>query len=142
MTQLLDIKPIDLQTILETLKPYQRDTISSLISTYGEEQAAEKWLAASGPASLEKFGAFRPSKNPLWLKVLSEFKMLVCGHEKYQEVRDRINKLVEPHIQKITTTITAAIAIQIGTASEILFPAVSILFYLATGVGISIWCET
>lgn len=138
----LYLPAISLDEALAYLKPHERELMTQLISIHGEEQAAKTWLISRGPDGLEKFGGTNQPPKMYWEKLCNEFKLLVCGDTKYAEVRSKINSLTEGPIRDTILVISTAIALNIGLAATLVIPVVSILYHLATQMGLNAWCAT
>lgn len=137
-----NLPDVSLDEALATLKPYQQSSLTELISAHGEEDAAKIWLASNGPGGIEKFGSSIQSPKPFWEKVNIEFRLFVCGDDKYEKSRQQLSELSEKHLKTIITGISVAIATTVGVAAALITPVITILCYLAGKIGVNAWCAT
>lgn len=142
MNDFVALSQITLEEALNCMKPYQKASFLELIPIYGEEESAKRWVSSSGPGGLDKFGGSMGSRKPFWDSLVLEFRMFVCGHEKYAEQRSKIKALSDKHLNNLVLAISGAIAFSIGVATALVVPVVSILCYLAGQIGINAWCAT
>jgi hypothetical protein len=126
--------------MLESLKPYQREAIAPLLEQHSEEEVAQIWLSSNGPSGNAKFGGVPTDAQPFWDRVKEEFRMLICGDEKYAALRAAINDKGKPSAQAIIGVASLHIAAQLGVATALIAPAISLLLYLAVSLGINAWC--
>ncbi|RZM20956.1 MAG: hypothetical protein EOO88_34680 [Pedobacter sp.] len=139
--QAITFPSFDRAEMLNCLRPYQRDVIEPLLDTHSEEDVAKLWLASEGPSGSAKFGGIGSDNQPFWDRVKAEFRMLVCGDEKYSSLRNKINETGKPSAQAIIGLASLSIASQLGVATALIAPAITILLYVAVKVGINAWCS-
>jgi hypothetical protein len=142
MNDLVALSTITIEDALNCMKPYQKAAFLQLIPLYGEEESAKRWISSSGPDGLDKFGGSMGSRKPFWDNLVLEFRMFVCGHEKYEADRLKLKALADQHLKTVVLSISGAIALAIGVATALVVPAVSLLCYLAAKMGVNAWCET
>lgn len=137
-----ELENIELKDWLSELKQYQRNGIQTLIDTYGEEEAAEKWITSNGPSNNVPFGgeAIRDTK-PFYDRFKTEFQKFVCGHPNYEEYRRKLG--AESPIIKSTyiAIISAALGATLGFTATLLAPAVAILLATIGKMGLSSYCQ-
>jgi len=136
----LDIPNIELDEWLSTLKPYQSKTLKELIASSTPDEAAEKWITATGPQNTISFGGEKDTK-PFWNNFKEEFKKFICDGEAYTEERNAL--LAEGPISNalMVSVISSAIGAQIGFAATLLAPAVVVLLYSIGKIGRNAYCN-
>jgi hypothetical protein len=142
MSEINTLPTFSLDDLLEGLKPYQKRSIKTLIASHGEEEAAKKWLAASGPSSTQQFGG-QPQGNPqpFWDRLMAEFRLFVCGDKKYKKDRDKLLAQATPTAMFVVSGISSVIASTLGLAAALITPAIAILLHVVGKVGVNAWCE-
>lgn len=141
---MINIPQDDVDSWLETLKPYQSSIIKSFLESEGEELAIELWLGASGPESTSQFGgsSINPTGKKIFLEQFKiEFKKFICGSDKYSEERKNLSKLGGDIKAYLVSTISAAISIPLGTTAVFIAPAVVIMLIAVSRIGINAWCS-
>lgn len=141
-SNIIELPKISLEEALGQLKPYQKDTMLELISNFGEEGAAEQWISAKGPSGLEKFGGERNKSKSFWQNIRIEFNLLLCGDEKYTDIRTQINQAISKHSKTIIGIASTAIAASLGVQAALIAPVIAILIYLSAKIGVNAWCAT
>lgn len=127
--------------LLDSLKPYQRDSIRHLINEFGEEEAAKKWLSANGPVATQQFGGLQNGNaHPFWDRFIAEFRLLICD-EKYAPERNKILSGAKPSALVIISGISGYIGSTLGFAPALLAPAVAVILPTIGKVGINAWCK-
>lgn len=142
MADFVALSDVTLEDALNCMKPYQKSAFLQLIPIYGEEESAKRWVTSSGPDGVDKFGGSPEYRKPFWDSLVAEFRMFVCGHEKYSQQRGKVKALSDKHLNNLVLTISGAIALSVGVATALVVPVVSILCYLAAQIGVNAWCAT
>ncbi|OEE76197.1 hypothetical protein A1OQ_06675 [Enterovibrio norvegicus FF-162] len=129
----------DLQSWLEPLKTYQKNSILALENGRNLQEIAEAWLSARGPESTVPFGG--TGVNDFSYQFIAEFKKFVCGDPKYQDYRDSLS--LESPVAKglFISTISAGIGATLGFAAALLAPAVACMLCLVGKLGTEAWCQ-
>lgn len=88
---------IEQHTIEEWLsdeKPYMRRIVGRLLEGHSEEETAKILLSLKGVENTKSFGGFATQRadDVYWTRFKKEFDMFICGHPKYQQLRDDILK--------------------------------------------------
>jgi hypothetical protein len=126
----------------QALKPYQRTLVDELLALgKTTEEIALIWLDKVGAENNAPFGSQSSSQN-FFDAVKLEFSKLVCGDDRYEDDRKKINTLWGKHKVAIVSTIAAAIASQLGIAVAILTPVIALLLDLFGKLGRNAWCDT
>ncbi|CAI8814216.1 Oxidoreductase [Pseudomonas sp. IT-P74] len=141
MSELVEVS-FSLDETLATLKPYQKNTIEQLIEKYGEEGAAQQWLAASGVSGTEKFGGERLDSRPFWDSLSYEFQLFICGDKKYKSDREKLMEYGKPTAALAVTFISGLIAGTLGIAAAAITPVISILLAIVSKMTANAWCAT
>lgn len=136
----MEIQDCELDDWLSVLKPYQRDIISQLVSKYGEEKAIEKWITASGPISMVKFGG-DGNKKPFLDRYKNEFNKFICGHPDYNDERLVLNQKSETLRTTMVSTISSLIGVKLGIAGAILAPVIVLSLHIAGKMGVKAYCS-
>lgn len=136
----IEIPDIEIDEWLSELKPYQRKTITELIGNLSPQEAAEKWITATGPQNTIPFGGSKDTK-PFWDRFKEEFDKFLCDEGSYVEERTAI--INEAGITKalLISGISAAIGATIGYTATLLAPAVAILLYIVGKMGVNAYCN-
>jgi len=138
-----NIEKITLNEWLSELKKYQRDAISTLIDTYGEEEAIAKWLSANGPENNVSFGGIREADTKPFLdRIKEEFKKFICNHPDYQKDWQKLNTESTVFKNLCITTISAALGATFGYSATLLAPAVVILLAITGKIGVRAYCNS
>ncbi|NEW78733.1 MAG: hypothetical protein GZ086_04775 [Gelidibacter sp.] len=136
------IQEIKLEDWLSELKAYQKNTIETLISEYGEEEAVEKWLSANGSKDNIPFGGIQTNDTKPFLdKFKAEFKKFICNHPDYEEERKKLN--MESPVAKAIwiSVISAALGATLGFAATLLAPVVAIMLSIVGKMGLNAYCQ-
>lgn len=139
-TQLTDLmKTFDFEKEINSLKPYQKNSITSLVAKYGEKETVKIWLAANGPSDTQKFGGEGDdNKQSLYDHFILELKLLICGDKKYEKDRDKLlTDIISPSIACIISGILAPV---LGVTPVILVPVVVIIISIISKMGLNAWC--
>ena len=135
-----DVPVAKLDEWLSELKPYQKNTISELLKHLSPEEAAEKWITASGSGNIIPFGGARDTR-PFWDRFQDEFKKFLCDEKAY--ANDKKALFSEGPIAKalLISIVSAAIGATIGYTATLLAPAVAILLFTIGKIGLNAYCN-
>ncbi|EHG7580794.1 hypothetical protein J5Y39_000969 [Citrobacter sedlakii] len=128
---------------LSTLKDYQSSSVRFFLEQ-GEERALELWLSSSGPESVSPFGgdkSITPKEKSYIDMFKSEFKLFICGSDKYIEERERLSNIAGDVKTYLVSVISAAIAATLGTTVAFITPAVVIALMTVSKMGVNAWCS-
>jgi hypothetical protein len=136
----LNIPDADLDEWLGVLKPYQRSAINTFLKEVSPEEAAQRWLGATGSPNIAPFGGMRDTK-PFWDKFKAEFKRFICDDEAYLDEKKALH--VEGPVNKamLVSAVSAAIGATIGYTATLLAPAVTILLCTVGKMGLNAFCK-
>lgn len=136
---LIEIPDYETNEWLSELKPYQRNSIIELIDKFSLEEAAEKWITATGPQNTVPFGGSKDTK-PFFDRFKEEFHKFLCDKNSYVEERNAI--ISEAGITKalLISGISAAIGATIGYTATLLAPAAAILLCVVGKMGVNAYC--
>ncbi|WP_286751528.1 hypothetical protein [Pseudomonas sp. UBA2522] len=130
------------EEILDSLRPYQKALVSELLANHDEVTAAKIWLSSTGPLDLRRFGGAQDSGGEaFYTRFQAEFRAFICGGEKYKGERESLVNIAKPAANYVVTAISAAIAVKLGIASGLIFPAVALLLKVVGKLGLNAWCE-
>lgn len=133
------IEDAPLDDWISALKPYQSNSISQMVTEFGEEEAAKNWLSANGPRSTVGFGG-ASNPEPFYDRFMDEFKKFICGDESYDEFRAQLGA-ESPVVKTIyISVISTALGATLGYTATLLAPAVAILLHLVGKMGVNAWC--
>ncbi len=136
------IESIGLSEWLLELKPYQRVGIKTLIDSYGEEKAAEKWITFRGPCTNIPFGGENNiDTKPFFDRFKYEFKKFMCGHPDYEEYRRKLGSESPVLKGMYISVISSALGATLGFAATLLAPAVAILLACVGKMGLNAYCQ-
>lgn len=135
-----EIPDSELNEWLEELKPYQKNTISQLVTNSSPEEAAETWITSTGPKNTTPFGGTRDTK-PFFDNFKAELRKFICDENSY--VEEKKSLAAESPITKaiLISTISIAISASIGYTAALLAPAVAIFLYIVGKMGIKAYCK-
>ncbi|MBC9177832.1 hypothetical protein [Pseudoroseomonas ludipueritiae] len=105
-----------------------------------EDEAAEFWLSTNGAEFTAGFGAGERSRAYLQ-SVQSELAKVICGDEKYTELRQSLVGYVKAGKYTAVAAIAAAIAPYVGFAASALVPAIALLLDWSAKIGVEAWCN-
>ncbi len=129
----------ELDELIQCLKPYQSSAMLDLIARHGNEEAARIWLGSNGPTDTQRFGGSGQSA-PFWDKFQGEFRLFVCGGEKYEKERAQLVSKGKVAAGFTVGIISSAISIHLGIAATLLSPVVAVMLYIVGKLGINAWC--
>ena len=135
-----NLEEISLDEWLSVLKPYQINSIKTLINIHGEDKAAEIWISANGPSNIAQFGGIHQSTQPFFDNFKTEFKKFICGRPDYDSYRIQLNSESKVINTIYVSVISAAIGATLGFAAALLAPAVAILLSAVGKMGIKAYC--
>jgi hypothetical protein len=135
----LDIPSADPAEWIELLKPYQRNTITAFVSQGSLEDAAKKWLSATGSPNIVPFGGSGDTK-PFWDRFATEFKKFVCDDAAYTEEKKALGSESAPIKALLISAMSAAIGATLGYAATLLAPAVALLLCIVGQMGKNAYC--
>lgn len=141
----MEIVNESLDTWLDTLKPYQRNTIKALLEKHGndEEKVAQIWLSSIGPINTATFGGLpssTPNKN--YFKCLkNELNKLICDDESYVDEKKQI--LEKGNLINVCASSQIAILLSpiVGVSVPILTPAIVLMLHLISKVSVNAYCS-
>lgn len=136
----INIPNAELDEWLAVLKPYQRNTIQMFLKELSLEQAAERWLGATGSPNIVPFGGSRDTK-PFWETFQVEFRKFLCDETAYVEEKKALR--LEGAVNKalLVSAVSAAIGATIGYTATLVAPAVTILLCTVGKMGINAYCN-
>lgn len=80
-------------------------------------------------------------KSRYFPAIKAEFAKLLCGHADYEDDRERAEGLWNTGKDYVLMAISAAIGASLGVAAAIILPIVTFLLYLASKMGVNVWCR-
>lgn len=124
---------------LEELKPYQRETLKTVLADHTPEDAAKIWLSNIGSNSIISFGGLR-DVEPFWDRFKAEFNKFICGDPSY--AGERASLAVEGINLKTAAiaAIASAVGAAIGMAATLLVPVVVLMLCIVGKVGKNAYC--
>lgn len=135
-----EVENIKLEEWLNELKPYQKKSISLLITQHGEEKAAEIWVTSNGPLNNIPFGGAFQNSQPFFDRFLLEFQKFICGHPDYESYRKKLGAETPVVKTLYISMISSAIGATIGFYATLLAPAVAILLSTVGKMGLNAYC--
>lgn len=137
---------IEKHTIEEWLseeKPYKKKLVEKLLENHSEEETAKILLSTKGVENTTSFGGYstKQADDDYWMKFKAEFDMFICGHPKYQNLRDDINK--NSNIITISTTslIASTLAPSVGIAASFITVPVVLMLKALSELSINAYCK-
>ncbi|WP_028910703.1 hypothetical protein [Prevotella sp. AGR2160] len=128
---------------LSNEKPYKIKMVKELLKNNNEEETAKLWLITNGIENTKSFGGSQTSlpKDTYWNRFRQEFDMFLCGHPKYQSVRDSIVK--NGNIVQISSSalISSAIANYMGIASCFISVPVVLMLDAFSRIALNAYCK-
>lgn len=140
MSNVVNLPTFSIEELLRTLPLSQQKSINALINHYGVDKAAELWLVDYDSSNLKRFGGVSPQNKTYWYRLKSEFKLLICGHEKYNSLREKISD--GPTATALVSAIATAIASSLNVSPVVIAPVIAILIHLVSSVSVNAWCST
>lgn len=135
----LDIPSADPAEWIDVLKPYQRSTITSFVSQGSLEDAAKRWLSATGSPNIVPFGGSGDTK-PFWDRFATEFKKFICDDEAYLEEKKALGSESAPIKALLISAVSAALGATLGYSATLLAPAVALLLCVVGKMGKNAYC--
>ncbi|MBB6611791.1 hypothetical protein H7F15_12135 [Pontibacter sp. Tf4] len=132
----------DEKELLGVLEQYQLDIINNFLEqTNGDYiESANKWLNAT-PSNTAKFGS-QPSTSKLYQeKLLEEIEKFLCGDERYEEDRKKLNNTADTSSKFFISSMSAAIGSYLGVAGAFIAPVIVLLLISFGKMSINAWCE-
>lgn len=111
---------------LKVLKPYQQTTLETFLRHFSLEEAAEKWLGATGSPNIVPFGGNKDTK-PFWDRFLEEFRKFICDETAYVEDKAALKAEMPVSKELLVSVVSAGIGATIGYTATLLAPAVTLL---------------
>lgn len=136
----VDIPADDMGEWLKELKPYQRNTLSDILSSNEPERAAEIWVTAQGSEIIVRFGGTQDTK-PFWDKFKDEFRKFICDKNAYKEEKKALSTEGGTTKALLISVVSSAIGATIGYSATLLAPAVAILLCLVGKMSINAYCN-
>lgn len=137
---------IEQHTIEEWLsdeKAYKRNIIKKLLESHSEEDTAKILLTSKGVENTKSFGGYatQQADDTFWIRFKKEFDMFICGHSKYQDLKEEIKK--NGNIIKISTTafIASALAPFVGLAASFLTVPIILMLKAVSEFSINAYCK-
>ena len=125
---------------ISSLPGYQQNRIADQIKNgLSKEEIAEFWSSGITTLSLAPFGGL-PPKN-FYDAFKSEFRALICGSDKYADLRKKITKNWKNGKVWVVSTISVTIASTIGVAVALVSPLVALLLETVCTLGVNSWCS-
>ena len=121
------------------LKPYQRSTITMFVSQGSLEDAARKWLSATGSPNIVPFGGSGDTK-PFWDRFAAEFKKFICDDSAYAEEKKSLGSESAPVKALLISALSAALGATLGYSATLLAPAVALLLCIVGKMGKNAFC--
>lgn len=131
------------QDILDSLPKFQTKLISEM-SVSGDDYLtiADKWLNAKPENTVGFGGQPLPLRNSIYRdKIMHELEKFLCGDEKYEEERNKLNATTGAPIQFIIGGISAAIGSVLGTAGAFIVPVIVLILMTSGKITKNGWCE-
>lgn len=125
---------------IDTLPEYQRRRVRQLVTaSESYEDAAKKWLTAI-PENTFPFGAEK-EKSVFLDKVWAEVEKFLCGDQTYDADRQKLLSSKEIIQTTLVSSVSAAIAPVIGTATAFVAPVVVLIFMAMGKISLRAWCQ-
>lgn len=141
----MEIVNESLDTWLDILKPYQRNTIKALLDKHDndEEKVAQIWLSSGGPINTATFGGLPSSaSNKNYYQCLKdELNKLICGDNAYVEEKKQI--LEKGNLINVCAASQIALLLSpvIGVSVPILTPAIVLMLHVISKVSVNAYCS-
>ena len=141
----MEIVNESLDTWLDVLKPYQRNTIKVLLdkNDNDEEKVAQIWLSSGGPINTATFGGLPSStSNKNYYQCLKdELNKLICGDDTYVEEKKRI--LEKSNLINVCAASQIALFLSpiIEVSVPILTPAIVLMLHVISKVSVNAYCS-
>jgi hypothetical protein len=126
---------------LAELKPYQREALQVFLEGANPDEAAERWLGATGSPNIMPFGGPHDSK-PFWNRFKEEFRKFLCDESSYKEERSALTLQGPVGKAVLISGVSAAIGATIGYSATLLAPAVALLLCTVGKMGVNAYCST
>lgn len=126
---------------LETLKPYQRNTLEIFLEEDNYAEAAERWVAATGSPNIVPFGGNHNTK-PFWDQFKTEFRKFICDDDAYTEEKQELAAESGTTRLLLVSTISASVGATIGFAATLLAPAVALMLCAVSKMGRNAFCAS
>lgn len=136
---MLELPASSLEDWLSNLKPYQKGQIDILLRENEPLAVAQIWVSASGPDDIKGFG-FGKKTTPFFDRLKTEFDKFVCGHKDYNEARKKLTAAGGVPHAVLISVISSSLAVTLGVLAGLLAPAVALLLYTASQLGINAYC--
>ena len=141
----MEIVNESLNTWLDILKPYQRNTIKALLdqNDNDEEKVAQIWLSSGGPINTATFGGLPSSaSNKNYFQCLKdELNKLICGDDTYVEEKKQILKKGNLINVCAASKIALLLSPVIGVSVPILTPAIVLMLHVISKVSVNAYCS-
>ncbi|WP_017259774.1 hypothetical protein [Pedobacter arcticus] len=141
MEELLNIVKAENEELLSTLDPYQKDIIQTFLDNNANNYSdgVDRWLNAT-LSNTSNFGGEGRSKV-YREKLLEEFEKFLCGDDKYEEDRKKIEQSSDKSHKYIVGVLSAAIGNSLGISGIFLAPVIVLLILNIGKMALNAWCE-
>ncbi|HNX77797.1 MAG TPA: hypothetical protein PKM56_19110 [Candidatus Rifleibacterium sp.] len=137
-----EIPNLDLNDWLNGLRPYQKNLILEMLKSEPDhEKVAMGWLNSNSLGNTVPFGGEQDPK-PFWDKFKLEFRKFICGDKAYDNERSQLAKEAPISSMLAINAISGALGATIGYSATFLAPAVAILLYSISKMGVNAYCQT
>ena len=136
-----------LEEIYNLISEEQAKELEQMINEVGEEDAALKWLEDKVAPTLPitpydgNIGDDNTTTKPFSKRVRDELNMLICGHPKYKEERDKILDQYHGWTLYAATAAAALLGSLFGVSATVLSPAILLFVRLACKISINAYCQ-
>lgn len=140
----LTIDKISIEDCYAILKPYQQRIIKELVTKYGEEGAAERWINSKGAGNTVTFGGLQqenPQQDDYWSRLKVEFDKFLCGHPDYEVEREKLVGTGKAIGLASVAGISSWLGPLIGVSPVLLVPSIALLLTTTSKMGINAYCS-
>lgn len=125
---------------VELLPNYAKNIIVRLRQSGKTDQEIYKiWLDDYNNANISPYGAPGPDRH-LGERIETELRELICGKERYTDLRKEVLEKWKTHKSAVLMSISAAIGATVGLASTVILVSVALFINVIASIGMNIWC--
>ena len=137
---------ITIDEIYAAISAEDASRLRSYIEQYGEEKAAEEWLNTIPEDQLPRTpfsgGIGEEDVNLTFAQsIRREVDYFICGHPKYQDLRNKIDSKGEGVTLYAATSLAALIGSEFGITTAVILPSVMLLFRIAGRITLNAYCR-
>lgn len=137
----IEVPEFSIDEWVNELKPYQKNSIASLLKENEPNEVAKIWLTSHGAYNTIPFGGIRDT-TLFWENFVTEFNKFICDDSEYKNEKKDFKSEVPLSKELLISVISAAIGAKLGFAATFVAPAVALLLFTVGKLTKNAYCAT